>query len=168
MNKHPFDILPVPQGGSFIFTPCPGTKQASMSEAVADLSEAGAEAIVTLNSDKELESLGMLSLRQEIRSWNLLSFQFPIDDDAEPEAPFELAYSSAKAELLGLINEGKTIAIHCRGGSGRTGMMAAILLMDLGMSWEEVKPKIQQVRPKALQHPAHLNYLRKAYKVSAA
>ncbi len=52
---HPYDILNIPQGrGQLIFTPCPGTRDASLAEALTVLKAAGANALITLMPDAEL------------------------------------------------------------------------------------------------------------------
>ncbi|MES9929129.1 MAG: hypothetical protein ABW158_13550 [Candidatus Thiodiazotropha sp. 6PDIVS] len=50
MAIHPFDILPLNNGGNLIFTPCPGTKGVDLETSVRQLKEAGAESIITLNT----------------------------------------------------------------------------------------------------------------------
>ena len=48
MSSHPFDKLPLSTDGALIFTPCPGTKGASLNDSLARLKAAGAEAVITL------------------------------------------------------------------------------------------------------------------------
>ncbi|WP_444993829.1 protein-tyrosine phosphatase family protein [Aliikangiella sp. IMCC44359] len=52
-----------------------------------------------------------------------------------------------------------TIAIHCKGGSGRTGLMAALIMRMMDMPLADVKAKVKQLRPKALSIPLHLHFL---------
>lgn len=44
----------------------------------------------------------------------------------------------------------KTIAIHCKGGTGRTRLVAAFILNSAGYTKEEVYNRVQSIRPKAL------------------
>ena len=163
MQLHPFDYLNLKSGGRFIFTPCPGTKDTSVSEALETLKEAGAKNIITVLSDDEIESLSVSSLERDTAAKNIAWYQLPIEDDCEPAESFKGAWELAKNDLLALIEHKETIAIHCRGGSGRTGLMAAILLLETGEAWKDVKQMIQSIRPKALTHPAHINYLKTHY-----
>ncbi len=165
MRQHPFDTLALPNATSLIFTPCPGTKDTSIRAALQALKEAGADAIITLLSDAELAALAVPALGAEAAKQNIVWFQLPIEDDEEPCEPFNNAWNDSKAELFSLFNAGKTISIHCRGGSGRTGLMAAILLLESGEKWKDVQSLIQSLRPKALKHPAHLNYLKKYHSI---
>lgn len=161
MTAHPFDVLTLPDDITLIFTPCPGTKDTSISDAMQTLNTAGAEAIVTLLPDNELAALSVAALSAEAEKMDMAWYQLPIEDDKEPSLAFEQAWQTHKSSLLELIALHKTVAIHCRGGSGRTGLMAAILLLELGMRWSAVKTHIQRIRPKALTHPAHVAYLSK-------
>ena len=165
MIAHPFDTLSVPGGATFIFTPCPGTKDTTVADALRSLKEVGADALVTLLPDTEIDALAVSGLGEEARQQGLAWFQLPIEDDEEPGQFFHLAWEEQKAELFEFFNAGKTLAIHCRGGSGRTGLMAAILLLESGENWKDIQPLIQSVRPKALTHPAHLSYLKKHYSI---
>lgn len=163
MSSHPFDILPLPNGSTFIFTPCPGTKTENLSDSLRTLRKAGADAVVTMLPDTEIKALDVASLGQETETFGMQWFQLPVEDDGAPEEAFEAAFTQAKASLLALIEEKTTIAIHCKGGSGRTGLMAAILLLESGMLWDDVKTLVQSIRPNALTLPVHLEFLQKHY-----
>ena len=62
---HPFDILELNNGAKFIFTPCPGTKDTSISKAFDTLVEAGADAVITLLSNDELKALSVTTFGSE-------------------------------------------------------------------------------------------------------
>ncbi|WP_336987855.1 tyrosine-protein phosphatase [Aeromonas hydrophila] len=160
---HPFDILNLDNGARLIFTPCPGTKEASLQASLKTLKEAGAEAVVTMMPDAELSEFKADSLPAECEALDLAWFQLPVEDDCAPETPFAEAFANHKADLLARLAAGQTLAIHCRGGSGRTGLMAAILLLEAGYAPTQVKSLVQGLRPKALTLDPHVNYLNKHY-----
>lgn len=162
---HPFNLLKLSSGARFIFTPCPGTKDTSLSDAFDTLVEAGADAVITLLTNDELEALSVPTFSSEAAQKNFDWYQLPIEDECEPAKPFQQAWANAKDALMALLKDKKTVAIHCRGGSGRTGLMAAILLLETGENWNEVQSVIQSVRPRALTHPAHISYLQKHYSI---
>lgn len=161
--SHPYDILPVLQGARFIFTPCPGTKEEDLVRSVATLKAAGTDAVISLLSNTELGMLGVAALGDEIQRHNMAWYQLPIEDDCAPQAPFFDVFELVKDDLQARLDSGETIAIHCRGGTGRTGLMAAILLLEAGESWETVKNQIQSIRPKALTLAPHLAYIEQNY-----
>lgn len=160
---HPFDILKLDNGARLIFTPCPGTKEASLQASLKTLQAAGADAVVTMMPDAELGEFKADALPAECAALGLAWFHLPVEDDCAPEAPFAAAFACHKAVLLARLAAGQTLAIHCRGGSGRTGLMAAILLLESGYAPSQVKALVQEVRPKALTLEPHVNYLNKHY-----
>mgnify|MGYP000001583388 FL=1 len=160
---HPFDILNLDNGARLIFTPCPGTKEASLQASLKTLQAAGADAVVTMMPDAELSEFKADSLPAECAALGLAWFQLPVEDDCAPEAPFAAAFANHKTALLARLAAGQTLAIHCRGGSGRTGLMAAILLLESGYAPARVKTLVQGLRPKALTLAPHVDYLNSHY-----
>ena len=160
---HPFDSLPLPSGGAFVFTPCPGTRGEALPDALNRLKDTGASTLVTLLSNEELDQLGVSDLGTVATDLGLHWAQLPIEDDCAPEAPFEQAFTIQGDALLQRLTAGETLVIHCRGGTGRTGLMAAILLLNAGMDGAEVRSRIQSVRPKALTIETQLAWLKSRY-----
>lgn len=157
--SHPFDILPLESGARLIFTPCPGTKSVPLTEAVATLKAAGTEVIITLMPLAELQTFGAALLPDICHEAGIRWLHLPIEDDAAPAEAFELGFARHKAELLVLMQTQSTVAIHCRGGSGRTGLMAAILLLLAGGSLAEVITQVQSIRPNALTNVHQRGYI---------
>jgi len=161
--SHPYDKLPLTGGGTLIFTPCPGTKDTTVAEAVATLKDAGAQALITLMPEDELARFAAESLPDQCTTQGIQWFHLPVEDDHAPDERFATAFATQKQTLLSLLEEQGTVAIHCRGGSGRTGFMAAILLLEAGMDREKVVRQVQSLRPHALKMPVHLDYLDQNY-----
>lgn len=155
--NHPFDMLPL-NTGKLIFTPCPGTKGTSLSDSVTQLKAADATAIITLMPQQELTQNNADSLGAICAELGIQWFQLPIEDDCAPGHSFEQAFAAHKTAILALLQADKTVAIHCKGGSGRTGLMAAILMAKLGYNKADATTQVQNLRPKALCHPVHQVY----------
>ena len=84
---------------------------------------------------------------------------FPVEDDAAPGPAFEQAWAAHRDAVLALVSQQGSIAIHCRGGSGRTGFMAALILREMGMDGAQADTQVLRLRPKALSLPGHTDYL---------
>ena len=160
---HPYDAITLENGGKFIFTPCPGTKDADLTSSIKTLKEAGADLLISMLPTDEIIKLNVTELGRETEQQGMTWYQLPVEDDHAPEQDFFSAFNPVKEAILGHLKEKKTIVIHCRGGTGRTGMMAAILLLESGYSWDKTKSLIQSIRPKALTIPAHVAFLEKTY-----
>jgi protein-tyrosine phosphatase len=161
--SHPYDKLTLASGATLIFTPCPGTKDTTLDDAVKTLKAAGAQALVTLMPVEELAKFAAESLPGACAAAGLQWFHLPVEDDHAPDERFATAFASHKQALLSLLEGQGTLAIHCRGGSGRTGFMAAILLLESGMDRDEVVCQVQGLRPHALKMPVHTDYLDRTY-----
>lgn len=157
---HPFSTMPVADGiGHILFTPCPGTKEVGLQTSLEQLAAAGASAILTLMPREEMQRNAVMDLPELGERVGLQWFHLPIEDDHAPEEAFADAWQVAKAPVHTLLNEGKSIAIHCKGGSGRTGLVAAQILLERGVPLEDVIERVRAIRPNALQVPAHQTYI---------
>lgn len=163
MSLHPFDKLSLNDGGTLIFTPCPGTRDADLRTSLAQLKKAGASAVITLMPDTEMVRNAVAALPEACGELGLQWFHLPIEDDASPGEAFKQAWEESQQRVLDILNEQGTIAIHCKGGSGRTGLMAAIILLERGMPSEDVARKVKSLRPNALKLAAHTDYLAHGY-----
>lgn len=160
MRTHPFDLLPLkaPAGG-MILTPCPGTKDVDTDSALEQLKAAGASAVITLMQSAEMTSNAVTDLPALCVKHGLQWFHLPIEDDHAPGLDFEAAWQAQGAAVHQLLDAGKRVAVHCKGGSGRTGLMAAQILVERGSSKEEAVAAVKALRPKALSLAVHQDYL---------
>ena len=157
---HPFTPLTINDtAGHLLFTPCPGTKEVGLQQSLEQLAAAGAVAILTLMPQEEMQRNAVIDLPELCAQLGLEWFHLPIEDDHAPEQPFQDAWRNAKEKIHELVDIGKTIAIHCKGGSGRTGLVAAQILLERGLPLDEVIARVRAIRPNALQVSAHQEYV---------
>lgn len=161
MQAHPFSRFDATDvTARLIFTPCPGTQGAPLEDALATLQEAGADALLTVMPDAELALNEVSRLGAACADRGLAWFHLPVADDAAPGPDFEEAWANAREEIGRRLARGERLAIHCKGGSGRTGLVATVLLLEAGLRLEQAILQVQALRPKALQHPVHLDWIR--------
>ena len=158
MSSHPFDVLTLDNGAKLVFTPCPGTKEQNLADSIATLKQAGTDMLLTLMFDDEMETNNASALPTVCEHQQTNWTQLPIQDDAAPDALFEKQWLNHKQQILNTIKQQGTIAVHCKGGSGRTGLVIAIILLAYGYSADNIIEQVQKVRPKALTNPVQLNY----------
>ncbi|MCJ1888240.1 cyclin-dependent kinase inhibitor 3 family protein [Pseudomonas sp. LA21] len=157
---HPFDVLSVLNlPGKLIFTPCPGTKETSLDEALQTLKQAGADAVITLMPLSELNANGIDRIAEHCEQIGLTWFHLPVADEQVPQSDFDQSWDGWKQQILDLLMSGKVLAIHCKGGSGRTGLIAARILIEAGVARTDAVAQVKALRPKAIQHPAHVNWI---------
>lgn len=165
MQTHPYDKLTLDNGASFIFTPCPGTKDVELNTSVSQLKDAGAEAIITLMYDEEMAKLGAESLPESCKALDVKWFHLPILDDEAPNEVFETAFSNHLNEILNILNNQGTVAVHCKGGSGRTGLVIGLLMFQLEYEKAHIFNQVQTIRPKSLKNLMQLSYFNNFQKV---
>lgn len=111
----------------------------------------GAAAIVTLLEPKELILLRVERLGEEVLRRNMRWFHLPVADVSVPDKQFEQSWDVAGKELRSMLRHGSDVVVHCRGGLGRAGTIAARLLVELGMEPTKAIASVRLVRPGAIE-----------------
>ncbi|CAM3973715.1 MULTISPECIES: phosphatase domain-containing putative toxin [Pseudoalteromonas] len=158
MPLHPFDSLNLENGAKLIFTPCPGSKEASLEESVLTLKQAGTSMLLTLMYDHEIAKNDIQRLPNLCAEHDITWLQLPILDDEAPSQEFEAQWALHKDAIINAINNQQTIAVHCKGGTGRTGLVIALILLTHGWPSDKIMQQVQHIRPKALKNTLQLNY----------
>ncbi|MEZ9014744.1 cyclin-dependent kinase inhibitor 3 family protein [Vibrio splendidus] len=155
---HPTWQLDLEQG-ALILTPCPGTKEATLDASLAQLKEQGVEAIVTALDDHELASKDVAALGEKTRALGMQWFQIEIEDDCAPGADFAAKWQAASPALHQVVDNGGKVAMHCMGGSGRTGLLAAHLMLEKNWDMSKIVQEVQALRPGAFTKPIQVEYI---------
>jgi ADP-ribosyl-[dinitrogen reductase] hydrolase len=162
-QSHPLQIATVPlpaRGGAIGVTLCPGKKDAgaltgAWSRDVAIDVQAirswGATAVVCLMEDFELKLLDVEHLPATVEVAGMRWFHLPIRDVSVPSMAFEMQWVASGPELRQILAEGGRVLVHCRGGLGRSGMIAARLLVELGMRPASAIVAVRRQRPGAIE-----------------
>lgn len=168
---HPLriDAVPAPGGGLIGMTFCPGKVQPNGFTGAWDrdlgldldaIRAWGAEAVVTLIEAWELDRYHVPRLGDEVRARGMEWHHLPIVDGDVPRAPFDAAWPVAGPALRAHLQAGRRVVLHCLGGLGRTGTVAALLLAELGQAPAAAIPAVRQARPGALETAAQVAYAR--------
>ncbi|MEL0215349.1 MAG: dual specificity protein phosphatase family protein [Burkholderiaceae bacterium] len=72
-------------------------------------------------------------------------------DMTPPDSEFLLNFSSTHSELVNAVRSGFGIAIHCKGGLGRSGTIAALLLRNFGFSSQQAIQTVRKTRPGSIE-----------------
>ncbi len=139
---------------------CPGTGGPSLEADLATIRDWGARVVVSLIEAREFEALGVTDLGAHVEALGLDWYSLPLADMAAPDDHFEAAWKCLGAKLLETLSGGGSILLHCRGGLGRTGMIAARLLVELGRTPDTAIAIVRAARPGAIETAAQEAYLR--------
>jgi len=159
VNQHPFESLILPNGAKLLFTPCPGTKDVDLEESLQQLKQQGVSMLLTLMFDKEMVENNAIKLPQLCKIYQIQWLQLPIVDDEAPKEAFHQQWIKNKALIMNEINNKGVVAVHCKGGTGRTGTVISLLLLELGWSADKIKQEVQTLKPKALRIQKQIDYL---------
>ena len=136
---------------------CPGKKDPrrnwdrDLDIDLAAIRKWGAEVVVTLLEHNELELLHVLSLPDAVARHGMKWVHLPIRDVSVPDRKFEANWLAAGPDLRNRIRHGGSILIHCRGGRGRAGTIAARMLVEFGMDAQSAIDAVRRVRPGAIE-----------------
>lgn len=180
-QTHPLQIgtVPLASGGRVGITFCPGKKQARSEtgqwdrDIDADLAAIrawGATHLVTLIAPEEFEELGVQALPARAAAHGLHWHHAPILDGHIPgilpegvDATrwFEEVWPTLYAELDAALARGESVVVHCKGGLGRAGTAACLLVagQSPGVPASTIMDRVRAVRPNAVETVIQEHYL---------
>ena len=108
------------------------------------LKELGVDILVSLLEPSESEALG-LSMTASLAADLALEFvAYPLPDHDFPPDPQEFA--NLAFSLSDRLKLGSSVAVHCVGGIGRSTLLAAAIMVDLGDDPETLFDRMSSVR----------------------
>jgi len=166
------DALPV-GAGQIGLCCCPGHRltpqfvRPSLQDFEADLDAIaayGAQRLVTLMQPDELVYIGIdpKRLEREARARGVEWLHLPIRNLRVPGQDWETTWLTAGAQLRAALAGGGRFAMHCYAGLGRTGTVAARLLVEHGMRPEEAIALVRRIRPGSIETVEQESYVRAA------
>lgn len=113
----------------------------------------GASVVITLIEDHEFDLLRVRDIGREVERRHMQWLHLPIRDVSVPDEAFEAAWEVYGEGIRARLRDGFDIVIHCRGGLGRAGMVAARLLTELGVKPWSAITRVRRARPGAIETP---------------
>jgi ADP-ribosyl-[dinitrogen reductase] hydrolase len=169
---HPLQIAEVSApgaAGTIGVTFCPGKKQADALTGAwsrdlgLDLDAIrtwGAATVITLIESHEFRDLDVMDLGAEVRARSMEWLHLPIRDFSTPDERFEAGWAEHRLRLRDEVLAGSRVLVHCKGGLGRAGTVAAIMLLELGMTPPDAIRMVRQARKGAIETPGQEQYVR--------
>ena len=100
---------------------------------------------------KELARFGVANIGEVMTRYQIQWYHFPIQDMCIPDKRIEEIWAGISSGLCSTIVSGGNVLVHCRGGLGRSGMIAARILVELGWDPEPAIQRVREVRPGAIE-----------------
>ena len=115
---------------------------------------------LSLVEDDEFDDYcGKAVLEAEAEKRLINWIHLPIADMDIPKNNTLDGLNKIRPQLLEAIKTDRSIAIHCMGGLGRSGTVAAIILADLGIPLQSAIGVVRQFRPGAIETSAQENFV---------
>ncbi|MFC3815038.1 cyclin-dependent kinase inhibitor 3 family protein [Lysobacter sp. GCM10012299] len=173
-HSHPLRIAELPvgtSGGAIGVTFAPGKHQANamtgqwardLDVDLVAIRDWGATSLISLIEPWEFAELSITALPVRASAHGLRWHGLPITDGAAPDERLLEAWPSLSPVLVRELLSGKRVVVHCKGGLGRAGTVACMLLLDCGAadSAEEAMYWVRTARPGAVETAAQEHFLR--------
>lgn len=114
--------------------------------------------VLSLVSSAEFEAVGAGSVGRFIADHGARWEHLPIVDFGVPCAAFEKRWPEVSVAARHALRGGGRVLVHCRGGCGRSGMVALRLMIEAGEAPEEALSRLRHVRPCAIETKAQMRW----------
>lgn len=93
----------------------------------------------------------MPNLAEAFKRVGIAIIRAPIVDYGNPDEAYESGWRNHRRQALDVLESGGKVLVHCRGGRGRSGTIAAALLIAGGMAPADAIALVRQSRPAAIE-----------------
>ncbi len=152
-TRFPITWVPLPEGtsGRLGLSCCPGLGPVGLADDCQSIADQGVFRVVSLNEPESRAQLGAANLKDCLAEQDVLWQEFPISNYGVPDADALRLLPGLLDELTFSLTTGKAVLLHCFAGLGRAGTVAALLLVELGLSGEEAIAHVRAYRPGAIE-----------------
>ncbi len=131
-------------GSGFIAIMAYPGKEQDAASAINSLAQDGIRQVVSLLEPAEAAALGLEGEAQLVAAESMRFVSFPIPDMGLPASVS--AFARLARDLYGQIDAGDNTLLHCRGGVGRSGLLAAAVLLHCGMDPQQAFERVTRMR----------------------
>ncbi|MFD1510522.1 hypothetical protein ACFTOW_14100 [Lacimonas salitolerans] len=155
-------ICPHPRGGHVITMGFPGLEIDFRGQALinpdridATLNHAmtaGMRLLIILTQPDELPQDAIAMLRRAVRARGLRAIALPIEDYSVPGLAFMRAWKRLSPALGPIFASGASVGMSCHHGAGRSGVVAAMHLIDAGCAPTQAVAKLRRQFPETVEN----------------
>lgn len=138
-----------------------GTWARDLEEDLRTIRTWGANVVITLVEEHEFSLLGVPDFARSMRSSGVVWHHLPIVDVGIPAEAFESTWCEVGGDVRAAIETGERVLLHCRAGLGRTGTIAARILVECGVDSESAIRAVRTTRHGTIQTTAQEDYVRR-------
>lgn len=132
VEPHRLAVMPRPRGGDWLADEVSGWKRM------------GIDVVVSLLHRYEADELAIVEEEALCQRHDIQYRSFPIQDRGTPQSSTE--FLALADEIAASVNQGRAVAVHCRAGIGRSGLLAAAVLLRLGVEASDAFAIVSKAR----------------------
>lgn len=149
-----FEIAKVTLGtGTLGICPLPG-RFGTYGDDFAILEDWSPDLVLTVTQDSEMAAEGAATLGDDLQDLDISWYALPITDFGTPSDDIIATWPEVSMLAKAILKSGGKVLAQCRGGCGRSGMMAMRLMVELGESPDAALARLRAVRPCAVETEA--------------
>ena len=159
-------VAPKEVNGKILITSFPGLdengifQELNFQTQLNILQKNNCSSITSFVEDKEFEKLcNKKQFVENIYKHNIKWYHLPISDLSAPNSEFKYKWETTKVLLKNELIADKNIVLHCWGGKGRAGTVAAILLIEFGENKIEAINIVRAKRKGAIESKAQEDFI---------
>lgn len=134
---------------ALIMMPCPGTQETNIDQTLSQLKDQGVSAILTVLSEEEMSILAVETLPETCQQHDIKWFNLKVPNGYVPNETDLSEWKQYKDQLVDIVQQGGTVAAHCKGGTSRTGLGIAMILAELDWPADQAIAAVKSLKPRA-------------------
>lgn len=162
-------VLPAPGGGRIVTMGFPGLafdaagavifEPERMRATLGDAALEQARILIVLVEPEEVPEGALEAIGAFCAGRGLALAHLPIRDYQVPGRRFAAGWAAAQAQMAAALVAGATVGLSCHYGAGRSGMIAAALLIDRGLTAEAAVAQVRAQFPDSIETEAQMGWL---------
>ncbi len=114
--------------------------------------------VLTMVTNAELAEVGAPNLGSDIQAMASRWFHLPVRDFAMPGSEVDAIWPEASRAVRAALKGGGRVIVHCKGGCGRSGMVALRLMVECGEDRQAALKRLRGLRHCAIETDEQLNW----------
>ncbi|MGI9369585.1 MAG: protein-tyrosine phosphatase family protein [Ruegeria sp.] len=144
-------------GGTLAISSMPG-RGGNYAEDLNAISDWKPGLVISMTTEVEMIQEGARNLGSDIQSRASRWVHLPIEDFGAPSPETRTKWPDVSASARQALAGGGRVLVHCRGGCGRSGMIALRLMVECGEVPGQALRRLRAVRPCAVETDGQMNW----------
>ncbi|MCZ4352300.1 protein-tyrosine phosphatase family protein [Roseovarius aestuarii] len=155
-----FVIYAVPVAGGIVgIAPLPGGGDAAAyKDDLLHMKDWRPALVLSMTTQAEMVAGGAERLGGDLQDLGTRWVHLPVPDFGVPEGRAVADWAAASHAALAALRGRGRVLVHCRGGCGRSGMVALRLMIEAGEAPEAALTRLRAIRPCAVETSAQLRW----------